>query len=83
MELPKMYFESLSDNAMKGLVHHCKPKIVNRGKQIKFMKRSWFHMIARLTYKLLRAVYVSIIFYFVPFVVLFLNFLAVKGGGEN
>ena len=39
-----------------------------------FRERSLFHKIARLTYKIFRAFYVSVIFYFVPFSVLILNF---------
>ena len=76
MELPKMYFEALADSAIKEVVHHYHPKRKNRGQDIKFTERTCFHRFARVIYKILRTIYVAVIFYFAPFVVIFLNFWA-------
>ena len=74
MELPKMYFEALSDNYLRKVCHiHARNKW--KCADLKFSQRTIFHKIARVLYKLLRGIYVSVIFYFIPFVVLFLNFV--------
>lgn len=49
------------------------PTIKNRGKEIKFMERTTFHKLARIIYKAIRAYYVSVIFYFMPFSVIYLQ----------
>lgn len=75
MELPIMYFESLLDNPLKEIMHH-HPHRIHRGKEIKFRDRPIFHKLARILYKVMRALYVALIFYFVPYLVIFFNFLA-------
>mmetsp|Transcript_12167 Transcript_12167/g.20511 ORF Transcript_12167/g.20511 Transcript_12167/m.20511 type:complete len:217 (-) Transcript_12167:89-739(-) len=74
MEVSNLYFESLMGNKLKAVMHH-PPKIEHRGKDIKFAERSLFHKCARLFYKMLRCVYVGFLFYYVPFVVLFLQWI--------
>ena len=71
MEIPKFYFESLGDNYLKTVCHH-PPKNVIKGKDIEFMKRTLFHKFARMNYKFQRAVYVSVIYYMVPFVTFYI-----------
>jgi hypothetical protein len=71
MEISKMYFEALKSNKLKEMMHH-RPHYEKRGRDIKFSDRNLFHKIARVVYKVLRALYVSVIFYFVPFIVMYL-----------
>ena len=73
MELNKIYLESLTDNTLKSVLH-CHPVVEKKSKDIKFSDRSCFHKVARIVYKTSRSIYVSIIFYFVPFYVIYLNF---------
>ena len=83
MELPKMYYESLSDNKLKIICHehYKRPK---RGRHIEMKDRDWFHKIGRVNYRMLRSIYVSVVFYFVPFTIIALSrFLAmVPSEGE-
>jgi hypothetical protein len=72
MELNKLYFESLKDHNLKKVMH-THVLIERKGKHITFMSRSFFHKWARVTYKLLRSIYISFVFYFVPFYIIFLN----------
>lgn len=71
MDISNMYYESLKSNLLKGILHH-PPKATNHGHDIVFSERSLFHKGGRVLYKLLRCLYVGVIFYFVPFSVLFL-----------
>mmetsp|Transcript_12164 Transcript_12164/g.20502 ORF Transcript_12164/g.20502 Transcript_12164/m.20502 type:complete len:120 (-) Transcript_12164:22-381(-) len=73
MEMSKLYFEAQIDESAAEVIHH-HPKIKNRGRDISFSQRTLFHKFARLVYKVLRAFYCSVIFYFVPFFVWFINF---------
>ena len=76
MEISNMYFESLKGNKLKEIMHHA-PKCVKSGKDIKFSERTLFHKGARILYKVLRSFYVSVIFYFVPFSVMYLQWITV------
>ena len=76
MEISNMYFESLKSNKLKEIMHHA-PKYVKCGHEIKFTERSLFHKFARILYKVLRCFYVSVIFYFVPFSVLYLQWITI------
>ena len=83
MELNKIYLESLTDNTLKSMLHS-HVNVEKSSKDIKFSERSCFHKFARVLYKFTRSVYVSVIFYFVPFYVLYLNFkFAEVGEGEG
>ena len=73
MELNKIYLESLNDDKNHEILHY-KPKVVIKGNSIKLKGRSCFHKVARIVYKVLRSLYVSVIFYFVPFAVILANF---------
>jgi len=48
-------------------------EITNKTKNVVFSERSLFSKFAKLTYKLFRAVYASLIFYFVPFLYIVFN----------
>lgn len=61
-----MYLESLIHNPIMEVVEK-HPKIKVKGSDIKFSDRSCIHKIARVIYKILRSLYVGVIFYFVPF----------------
>ena len=76
MEVSNLYFESLMNNKLKVIMHHA-PKLETKGSDIKFMERSLFHKLARMIYKFIRCLYVSVVFYFVPFAVLYLQWIMV------
>jgi len=54
---------------IKTIMHH-PPAVERRSGDISFASRSPFHKFARIFYKVMRAFYVSLVFYFVPFAVL-------------
>lgn len=72
-DLGSMYYHAQMDNSLKVLF---KQPIVRkvRGKDIKFSDRRCFHKIARIIYKMFRALYVSYIFYLVPFTSVLISF---------
>lgn len=72
MEVSNLYFNSLMGNKLKKVMEKA-PKIKKRGRDIPFMGRTLFHKVARVIYKAFRAYYVSVIFYFMPFSVIFLQ----------
>ena len=72
MLLPKFYYNSIKESALME-AYNGKPYYVCGSSNI-FRERPLFHKIARTMYKIFRAFYVSVIFYFVPFSVLILNF---------
>ena len=76
MEVSNLYFESLMNNKLKVIMHH-PPKLEKRGVDIQFNERSLFHKAARMIYKFIRCIYVSFVFYFVPFAVLYLQWIMV------
>jgi hypothetical protein len=77
MEVSNMYFEALMNNKLKEVLHsHYAPKREKSIKDIVWKDRSCFHKVARILYKIIRCVYVSLIFYFVPFLVVFLGWNA-------
>jgi hypothetical protein len=71
MEVSNLYFESLKTNPLKALLHH-PPEAEIKGIDIKFSERSCFHKCARVFYKILRAFQVGVIFYFIPFSVMWI-----------
>lgn len=71
MLIGAMYMESLMDNPLQKVLE--KPiRIKHRGIDIKFKERTCFHKIARILYKFTRGLYVGVIFYFAPFLVIFI-----------
>jgi hypothetical protein len=75
-EVSCFYFEALAvNNSAMEVVKELYPKQEIKGKDINFFERSYFHMIARLVYKLVRAIYVSAIFYFIPFASFMIHFM--------
>lgn len=74
MEISNMYFEALMNNPLKVVMHH-PPTIDFKGHAIKFRDRSCFHKLARLLYKLIRCLYVGLIFYYIPYTVIYLQWL--------
>lgn len=82
MELPSMYFMANNYHKMKEICHaHVEQAVI--GKDIQFSKRSMFHKIARVVYKVTRLIYVAIIYYFIPFGILFLTFYHAKIKDED
>ena len=67
-EVAEFYYESLAAN--NHLMHNFSqyyPHVETKGSDIKFSERSCFHKLARVIYRTFRLGYVSIVFYFVPF----------------
>jgi len=80
MEVSSLYYESLLHNKLTKIVHH-PPAVTNFNRDMNFSDRSCFHKGARVFFKIIRALYVGIIYYYVPFVVLFTQwFLPIAGG---
>ena len=72
MLLPKFYYNSIKENALLE-AYNGKPFYVCASSNL-FSERSLFHKIARTIYKVFRAFYVTVIFYFAPLSVLVINF---------
>jgi hypothetical protein len=72
-ELQEVFFESMLQNKLVEMMHH-PPKLENKEK-IKFMNRSFYHKVARVIYRFWRSIYVSAIFYFLPFGMIGLQWL--------
>jgi hypothetical protein len=70
MEVSSLYYESLLHNKLTKIVHH-PPKITNFNRDIVFADRSCFHKFARVFFKIFRAFYVGVIYYYIPFVIIF------------
>lgn len=71
MEVANIYFESLLGNKLRVVMEES-PKLLQRETKIKFSDRTLFHKVARLIYKGFRALYVAALFYFAPFIVVYL-----------
>lgn len=105
MEVTNYYFEAMMDNKLKNFICHklehnppCRPEITTengekrrrKGSDNIFSERSCFHKVARITYKMIRMFYVGLIFYFIPFSTLFMQYIyadtaphgASHGGGH-
>ena len=68
--------ESLLDDALKEQVFdhthgHASLTVKNSGKNIPFSSRTSANKVGRFMYRLYRALYVAIIFYFQPFLLMF------------
>lgn len=69
MEVSNLYFESLTQNPLKVVMHH--PPVAKwKAGDITFAKRSCYHKMARVLYKILRTLYVGVIYYYIPFAVM-------------
>ena len=72
-----MYLKSLTDEKTVELLN--RPiKIYRRGSDIKFSDRPIGQKFARATYKVFRAFYASVTFYFVPFSVWYFSYMFVQ-----
>jgi hypothetical protein len=80
--VPKLYYESLLDDQLKDKLFESfnTLHILHLGKNVQWNSRSSGNKLGRFVYKLLRAVYVSVIFYFQPFILIFLYFIFIKQG---
>ena len=70
VELPKIFFESQHHDNYLYNVFKADLAVENKTARIKFSERTCFHKCARVTYRLMRCFYASVIFYFIPFMVL-------------
>ena len=64
LEFSQLYLESLKDHDLEEILEE-HPHIKFRAKDIK--TRTPFHRVARYFYKFVRALYVSVFFYFIPY----------------
>lgn len=87
MDVSNFYAEAMMENKLKEFVEEAdKPHRdmiedpvtgemrYKKGSDMKFGERSCFHKLARMVYKLTRCLYVGVVFYFVPFTTLFMQF---------
>lgn len=77
IKLPDMYFQSFSNNELKKVCDE-ELKVVVRGRFLPFSSRSSLNKVARMVYRVLRTLYVSLIYYFIPFAVLSLTFFMAR-----
>lgn len=82
VDLSNIYFESLMNTKLKVIVEHqYQPEMddeyreKNKKTRDIFSERTCFHKIARLIYKVYRCMFVSLNFYFTPFIVVYWQFL--------
>jgi hypothetical protein len=74
-EVSEIYFEALaSNNRMLWDIEPYLPEKETRGKDIQFSQRTCFHKLARFVYKIFRCFYTSVVFYFVPFLPVIIQF---------
>lgn len=67
-EAPKPFRDMIEDENNPGQMRY------KKGTDISFGERSCFHKLARMVYKMTRCLYVGVVFYFVPFATLFMQF---------
>jgi hypothetical protein len=80
MEVSSLYYESLLHNKLTAILHH-PPHIVNFHRNMKWEDRPCFHKFARVFFKCVRAIYVGVIYYYVPFIVIITQwFLKINHG---
>lgn len=88
IDLSNMYFESLMNNRLKHVVHH-PPKFneEDTGPQKKprpFKDKTCFHKVARIIYIILRCMFVSVNYYFAPYIVIYWQFvIKIPKAGEG
>jgi hypothetical protein len=74
-EVTEFYFEALaSNNKLLEKIEEYFPEKETRGKNVLFSQRTLFHKFARITYRTFRMFYTSVIFYFVPFLPILIQF---------
>lgn len=83
LELPQMYSAALTTGLQENtgttvITQVCKHPVYksNAGRHIKFSDRTWFHKLSRIVYKFFRLFYVSIFFYFQPFICIIEPFMS-------
>ena len=68
VELPAIFMMSLNSDALKERIFsHSHLHVVKKGSDIIFQKRDFTNKVFRVTYKFLRAIFISLFFYFQPF----------------
>jgi hypothetical protein len=70
-----IYFEGIVHTNKLVEVMHYRPKIVNKGADIRFINRTSFHKFARIIYVFIRFFFVMIIFYLMPFMIIYLQWI--------
>ena len=74
MEFTQLYYESLSRFRLKAVMHEPVHRM-RSGQDINFCERSCFHMFARVLYRVVRILYVSVVFYYIPYSVVLMYWL--------
>lgn len=79
VDLSNMYYESLMNNQLKSIVTHpptFTPEMTGPNKLPRpFKDKTCFHKIARLFYIVIRCSFVSLNYYFAPYVVIYWQFI--------
>lgn len=82
VEIPHILVGSLASSKLKARVFATTHalKVSKRGKDITMKNRDCCNKISRVTYRIVRGLYVSFVFYFQPFFVMFIYFNYLAGG---
>ena len=82
VKIPHIYMDCLMDDKLKDKLFEdfTELQIVNPGRDMSWEKRSLFNKIGRVVYRAHRALYVSVIFYFQPFLLVIAYRFLVKEG---
>jgi hypothetical protein len=73
VEIPGIYMNALIDDNLKARMFSSHQlEVTNKGSEIQFSERSFLNKIERCIYRINRSIYVSIIFYFCPFIVVYI-----------
>ena len=75
IEISAIYYEGTKHSNYLRKAMEYKPKIKVRGEDIKFQDRSFFHKIARVIYVCIRSLYIQVIFYLFPLIVIYLMWI--------
>ena len=70
-----IYFEGIVHTNKLVEVMHYRPRIVHKGEDIKFFQRPKFHQFARMLYVTIRFLFVMVIFYLLPFAIIYLQWI--------
>ena len=82
VEIPHILIGSLVNDRLKQRIFKSTHtlKVTSKGSDIKFKDRSCSNKLMRVIYRVFRSIYVSIFFYFQPFIVIFIYFRFMQGG---
>lgn len=73
--IPNLYMVTITDDKLRLRLFkaHKSLKVTKRGEDMKWSQRPLLNKLERLLYRVHRSIYVSVIFYFSPFIVIWLQ----------